>query len=888
METLDQDENPYVGPRTFQPDERAKFFGRSRESRDLTALIVSNRLVLFYAPSGAGKSSLLNTMITPMLTEAGFEVLPIGRVSGYGGEETASANIYVYNLLLSLHKSDVVPADCATLTLSQFLDNLVQHENGNHYYDQRYIYPPDTIFRPRVLIVDQFEELVTSNTALWPQRTAFFQQLVEAMLLDEQLWVVLTLREDYVARFDPYAHLLPNRLRHRYHMERLTRPAAIEAIQMPVATIRPFEPEAIERLADNLLSLRSARGRDSERFAQFIEPVQLQAVCYQMWEELRQQPGTSINVNDVECFADVDKALINLYEDTVRHTVRLTGVSEVALRDWFENELITEAGTRNMVYRGEGMTGDLPTSVADVILTRYIVREEVRPGGLWYELAHEHLVQPILAANGTWRLRQPLPQLAQRWEEAGHSEEFLLQGHQLGRLTNNSEWQLLGPIVTEYVRASQVAQQKTEAEIAAEREAIRQREIEQQHALAVEQRKRAQEAEIAAVGQRKLMRTAFLFGAIALILAVLVGAASLYASNRATEAQDAHDAVLISATIASAAEATAAYNARLAVVEQQTAVAGLTAVAGAFQVASASLATQAAHLGIRLSATPALITGPTSPVSSPVSTPSPPQNPMAAGTVTALEIELAAVQATQTVIALRQESVTTVNIGHSVQGRPIQAVHIGSGPNKLVFVGGIHSGTAPNTVTLAEATIDYFTKHAAEIPHTVTLIVVSNLNPDSPRTSRLEGRYNANGVDLNRNWHCNWSSAPMIRGERRENAGGTEPNSEPETQALANFILRGRPVAVIFWGAPDESRSVSPGGCPNVRTETQELAALYADASGYSEVVLAYNSIQGGASNWLDYINIPSLFVLLPNIIDPDFDRHLSAIKRVVEHYSRP
>jgi hypothetical protein len=653
METLDQDENPYVGPRTFRPDERAKFFGRSQESRDLTALIVSNRLVLFYAPSGAGKSSLINTMVCPMLAEAGFEVLPIGRVSGYSGGDAAAANIYIFNLVLSLHKSDEMPADCATLTLSQFLDNLVQQENGDHYYDQAYMYPPDAMFRPRALIIDQFEELVTSNAALWPQRAAFFQQLAEAMALDEQLWVVLTLREDYVARFDPYMHLLPNRLRHRYYMEQLTRSAAIEAMQMPVAAIRPFEPDAIERLADNMLRLRSTRGpdRDSGRLAQFIEPVQLQAVCYQMWEELREHPGSSISVDDVECFADVDKALINLYEDTVRQTVRLTGVSEVALRDWFENELITEAGTRNMVYRGEGTTGGLPTPVADMVLSRYLVREEVRPGGIWYELAHEHLVQPILAANVTWRLRQPLPQLAQRWVDAGRSNEFLLQGNQLGRLTNNSEWQLLGPIVTEYVRASQVAQQTAETELAVEREAIRQREIEQQQALAEEQRKRAQEAEIAAVGQRKLIRIAFLFGAIALILAVLAGAASLYASNRAAEAQGAHDAAVTSAAMALAAEATAAYNARLAVAEQRTAVAALTAVANAYEVANASLATQAAQLEIQLSATPELIIPTSAPESSPVATPSPILDLAATGTAAALQTELVEIRATQTAVS---------------------------------------------------------------------------------------------------------------------------------------------------------------------------------------------------------------------------------------------
>ena len=50
-------ENPYVGPRTFTQAESTVFFGREREARELLSLVISQRLVLFYAQSGAGKSS---------------------------------------------------------------------------------------------------------------------------------------------------------------------------------------------------------------------------------------------------------------------------------------------------------------------------------------------------------------------------------------------------------------------------------------------------------------------------------------------------------------------------------------------------------------------------------------------------------------------------------------------------------------------------------------------------------------------------------------------------------------------------------------------------------------------------------------------------------------
>ncbi len=71
--------NPYVGPRTFSYEQRNVFFGREREARDLLARVLSERLLLFYAQSGAGKSSLLNTRLIPQLQEEkGFVVLNWG------------------------------------------------------------------------------------------------------------------------------------------------------------------------------------------------------------------------------------------------------------------------------------------------------------------------------------------------------------------------------------------------------------------------------------------------------------------------------------------------------------------------------------------------------------------------------------------------------------------------------------------------------------------------------------------------------------------------------------------------------------------------------------------------------------------------------------------
>jgi len=79
-------DNPYVGPRPFEEADAlaGRYYGREREARDLLALVARERLVLFYAQSGAGKSSLLRASLIPGLRDLGFDALPIARLSGAG------------------------------------------------------------------------------------------------------------------------------------------------------------------------------------------------------------------------------------------------------------------------------------------------------------------------------------------------------------------------------------------------------------------------------------------------------------------------------------------------------------------------------------------------------------------------------------------------------------------------------------------------------------------------------------------------------------------------------------------------------------------------------------------------------------------------------------
>jgi putative ribosome biogenesis GTPase RsgA len=69
---------PFIGPRPFElnKEDQERFFGRDNETDEIITLIYSHKIVLVYAQSGAGKTSIFNGQIIPELEKQGFEVFP--------------------------------------------------------------------------------------------------------------------------------------------------------------------------------------------------------------------------------------------------------------------------------------------------------------------------------------------------------------------------------------------------------------------------------------------------------------------------------------------------------------------------------------------------------------------------------------------------------------------------------------------------------------------------------------------------------------------------------------------------------------------------------------------------------------------------------------------
>jgi WD40 repeat protein len=389
-------DNPYPGPRPFEEKEQDLFFGRDREVRELLSLIAAHRAVLLYAQSGAGKTSLLNARIIPLLKEGKFEVvLPVARVRGPRAEEIGLEeipNIYVLNTLTGWSGDSADTASLAPVSLAAFLGE------REHLTDE------DELPLPRVVIFDQFEELFTFYPERWEERQDFFLQMAEALKDDPLLRVLFVIREDYLAQLEPYTKHLPERLRTRYRLERLRKEAACMAVEGPLrGTGRSFDTGAAENLVQELLNIQveSAPGETIQVVGEYVEPVQLQVVCQNLWLNL--PPDVNVITSDhLQEFGDVEEALKGFYETAIGMAAEEPGVKKDDLRRWFTNELITPAGTRGIVFRDVERTGEIPNSAVDVLEKQHIIRAEVRGGERWYELTHDRLIEPVRKANESW------------------------------------------------------------------------------------------------------------------------------------------------------------------------------------------------------------------------------------------------------------------------------------------------------------------------------------------------------------------------------------------------------------------------------------------------------------------------------------------------------
>ncbi|HRH26316.1 MAG TPA: M14 family metallopeptidase [Candidatus Paceibacterota bacterium] len=242
-------------------------------------------------------------------------------------------------------------------------------------------------------------------------------------------------------------------------------------------------------------------------------------------------------------------------------------------------------------------------------------------------------------------------------------------------------------------------------------------------------------------------------------------------------------------------------------------------------------------------------------------------------------------------------------IGKSVEGRDIVAYSYGTGNTDVLFIGGIHGGYEWNTALVGYELVDFLNSNPSVVPENVKVTVIPVMNPDglnkvvgttekfdsddvsTSNTVVVSGRFNANNVDLNRNFDCDWKASAMW--QNKTVSGGTAAFSEPESQAIKAYVEANKPEAVVVWYSA--AGGVYASNCHGVVSEgTLSLMNTYAKASGYSaHKDFNFYEITGDMVNWFAKNNIPAISVLLTNHEDVEWNKNRAGIEAILRSYNQ-
>ncbi len=551
---LSDEQCPYVGLAAFHEGREKYFFGRERLVEALLAKVATARLVTVVGPSGSGKSSLVLAGLLPLLKS--------GAIAGDATTPSSASWIYTPRM---------VPGSDPLAHLAQTIQPAIQSRSPGMPLDAtlaaKFVFAADGLRResdylvnllnetgtqPVVLVVDQFEEIFTLCTDE-KARLAFLSNLLTLVQAPgPRHTVILTMRTD----FESFVARVPTFLPHfEAALLRVTplnaaelravieKPAAIAGLKFETGVVDALvqdvlgEPAALPLLQFTLLKLWKNRARNRIT-----------------WESYKQLGGGRLALA-----RSADQLYANLIPEE-QVTARRILLRLVRPGEGLE---VTSNRVRQQVFYQTGEARDRVDRVLGKLVDADLLRLTMgeRPEDTQVEVAHEALVRnwPRLVGwleDDRERIRERLrvTEAAEQWLKLGRDPGALLRGAPLEEALRYPD---LNELEMDYIQTSQAVIAAAEQE----KEAARQRELDQALALAAEQERLAHsERQWAAFQQStavKLRGRLVLLGIISVLALVLAAAVFWFYSQAVSRQAEAEAQASIAATAQTEAEAQA-------------------------------------------------------------------------------------------------------------------------------------------------------------------------------------------------------------------------------------------------------------------------------------------------------------------------------------------
>jgi WD40 repeat protein len=227
-------DSPYVGLTFYTQQDAAMFFGRESEQTVLISNLRASRLTLLYAQSGTGKSSLLRAGVASRLAELAQRSL---------SHRGTARNIPV---VFSSWRDDPTVELIGEIreAIIPFLRAVPPRASVPDQLDAAIEAASRATDATLLVILDQFEEYFLYRSRETRDRS-FADELAACINRpDLRAHFLISIREDaYSGLGDLFKGRISNVYGNYFHLEHLTREAAREAIEKPVASFNELHPD---------------------------------------------------------------------------------------------------------------------------------------------------------------------------------------------------------------------------------------------------------------------------------------------------------------------------------------------------------------------------------------------------------------------------------------------------------------------------------------------------------------------------------------------------------------------------------------------------------------------------------------------------------------------
>lgn len=439
----------YPGLKPFERSQSAVFYGRGEDVQRFTNLVLRERMVVLFAKSGIGKTSLLQAGVAPELEKRGFAPIFLR------ADNTRIALVDSIGNALDSHA--YVGGRNTTGELSGDRETLWERM-------KRLQFDLDGLPVTPVLVFDQFEEVFTLGHSETSRRRFLGEladlanesmpEAIRAALMEQlqrkaphlsaeimnwwerqpELRMVLSIRSDFLHLLDEISPLIPNILRNRYQLQPLNRRQAQAAIEEPAHATGLFaSPNFVyrqEALTEMLDFLAGQQARDeaedgdaslSLRKNDEIESFNLQILCQYVEEKIIEQHQAEGFAVTPDFYGGLDgleheirnfyrKQLNGLPEVYTRRTARKVDDREAFIQTaqtLIEESLVTPIGRRcSMVDDFLTATWGVDHDFLDTLVETRLLRKELRLDDYYYEISHDTLLPPILESRDERRRRE--------------------------------------------------------------------------------------------------------------------------------------------------------------------------------------------------------------------------------------------------------------------------------------------------------------------------------------------------------------------------------------------------------------------------------------------------------------------------------------------------